>query len=251
MKRIFKNPIFMFILGLVLATTISVVATTISSHDITYKNTTVENAIDNLYTRATTYKKLDTLTNELTSGDLLSGKQAYKSNGTVVNGNISTYGGSTTVTPTLETQTLSTAGKYLTSNITIDPLTTGNIQAYYTSINSATRPASPSASINLTKGSYLCEFAYSGTGCVDNKSYYKDLSVTYTVTGCDSEEVITSHAKSQSASTKTGDCYQSAQSLIRLFKCNLNSNKTVTVSTSGLAASNNQGILATIMCAKY
>ena len=118
-----KGYIISFILGAIIFGTIGVMAAnTIEATNVTYKNTTVESAIDDLYTKATTYKKLDTLTNELTSSDLLSGKQGYKADGTVVNGNISTYNGNTNITPTSETQTLSTSGKYMNSDITINPV---------------------------------------------------------------------------------------------------------------------------------
>ena len=88
MKKVLKNPIFTFIIGAIIFSGITlVIATTVSSHDVTYKNTTVEDAIDDLYSKA---------------------KPEYI-------GNI-------TVTPTTSEQVLSTNNKILKSNITINPI---------------------------------------------------------------------------------------------------------------------------------
>lgn len=88
MKKAFKNPTLMFILGAVIFSGITaVVANTISASSITYKETTVEAAIDNLYTKA----KPD-------------------------------YTGATTFTPSSTTQTIRTNNKILKSNITINPI---------------------------------------------------------------------------------------------------------------------------------
>ena len=85
MKKVLKNPIFTFIIGAILFSGITlVVATTVSSHDVTYKNTTVEDAIDDLYTKAKPE-----------------------------------YNGTTTITPTTSEQVLSTNDKILRSDITI------------------------------------------------------------------------------------------------------------------------------------
>ena len=170
MKKILKNPVFMFVLGSIVFGTIGVVATsTITANQITYGNSTVESAINDLYTKAkpdytgtviytpsdttqtiptkdkilrsniiinqipSTYKELSTLTNELTASDLLSGKQAYKADGTVVNGSISTFTPSASYTPTTTVQTLSTNDKYMNGNITI-----GAIPSNYKELSTAT-----------------------------------------------------------------------------------------------------------------
>lgn len=51
MKKIFKNPIFTFIIGVIITGSISVFAT-IAASNITYKNTNVEEALDDLYEKA-------------------------------------------------------------------------------------------------------------------------------------------------------------------------------------------------------
>ena len=58
----------------------------------------------------------------VTASALLSGVVAYNSSGQQVAGNISTYNGSTTVTPTTSEQTLSTSGKYLSNNIKVNAI---------------------------------------------------------------------------------------------------------------------------------
>jgi hypothetical protein len=65
------------------------------------------------------------------STDILSGKTAYN-NGQMVSGTIQTYSGITSVSPSNSIQTLSTTGKYMSSNITIaavSNLTASNIKA--------------------------------------------------------------------------------------------------------------------------
>ena len=56
MKKIFKNSIFMFILGTILSTSICVIASGLLASDIKYKDTNVESALDNLYEKANSYK---------------------------------------------------------------------------------------------------------------------------------------------------------------------------------------------------
>ena len=122
MKKVFKNPIFTFVLGIILTSTIIVFADNILASSITYKeNSTVEEAIDDLYTKATTYKNLSTTTNAL-SGDLLLNKTAYDNNGNLITGSISTFTPSSSYTPTTNSQTLQTSGKYLDGDITINPI---------------------------------------------------------------------------------------------------------------------------------
>lgn len=54
-----------------------------------------------------------------TAGDVLSGKDFYLANGTKTSGSITTYSGSTSITPTTSQQTISTSGKYVASDITV------------------------------------------------------------------------------------------------------------------------------------
>ena len=55
MKKILKNRLFTFILEIMLFGSIGVYAgATIHAKDVTYKNTTVDKVLDNLYTTATT-----------------------------------------------------------------------------------------------------------------------------------------------------------------------------------------------------
>ena len=61
MKKVIKNPIFMFILGLVLATSITVFAEDLLASNIKYKKTNVESAIDDLYAKAS-HRMFDKIT---------------------------------------------------------------------------------------------------------------------------------------------------------------------------------------------
>ena len=123
--KLVKNPIFTFILGIIVAGTIGVFAIQITANDVTYSNTTVKSALDTLYTKATTNTILDTTIN-ITADKILSGNSAYNGNGTLVNGNIETYTNTaqtpTTVTPTTSQQVLPTNGKYISSDITINAI---------------------------------------------------------------------------------------------------------------------------------
>ena len=83
-----KKYIIGFIIGAVIFSGISIFATTqIVASNISYKNTTVESAIDTLYTKAK-----------------------------------SDYSGDTTFTPTTSSQTIQTNNKILKSDITINPI---------------------------------------------------------------------------------------------------------------------------------
>ena len=118
MKKILKNPIFTFIIGLVLAGTIGVVASNISASNISYGNTTLDRAMDDLYTKASTYKNLSTTT-DVTATKLLEGIKAYSSDGTLVTGSIETFIPNSLYTPTTSEQIISTNGKYINGNIKI------------------------------------------------------------------------------------------------------------------------------------
>ncbi len=86
MKKMFKSRIFIFVLGMIISTSIYVVADNLLASEVDYRDTKVDQALDTLYTTATTYKNLTPLQNELTASDLLSGKKAYNSNGEVIEG---------------------------------------------------------------------------------------------------------------------------------------------------------------------
>jgi len=119
MKRVFKNPIVMFVLGALIFSSISVYAARkYYASDIEYKETTLDKALDTLYTKTKTYKNLTETTN-VEANTLLSGKKAYKSDGSLVNGSIQTYSDAINVTPSNAQQVLQTAGKYMNSNITV------------------------------------------------------------------------------------------------------------------------------------
>ena len=59
MKKVFKNPIFMFILGAVVFGSIGVFASQIAASNITYNNTTVDLALNDLYSRVGTSFGID------------------------------------------------------------------------------------------------------------------------------------------------------------------------------------------------
>ena len=121
MRKVLKNPIFTFIIGLVLAGTIGVVASNISASNVSYGNTTLDRAMDDLYTRASTYKNLSTTT-DVTANKLLNGIKAYNSDGTLVTGSMKIFTPADSYTPTSESQTISTGGKYLNGNIKINAI---------------------------------------------------------------------------------------------------------------------------------
>lgn len=88
MKKNIKVGVISFILGAIIFGGIGVFATlNLTAASVTYDNTTVELALDDLYTKATTYKNLSTAT---TAGanDILSGKTAYDNNGNLVEGQL-------------------------------------------------------------------------------------------------------------------------------------------------------------------
>ena len=88
MKKIIKNNLLGFILGIVLTSGIAVCASEIFASSIKYKDTNVESAIDELYTISSTYKNLSSNTT-VDSSNLLSGVTAYNSNGQLITGNLS------------------------------------------------------------------------------------------------------------------------------------------------------------------
>ena len=106
MKGVLKNPIFTFILGIIISGISAYAVTQISSSNVSYTpsdNTwtnvdSVDDALDSLYTVAKTYKKLDTNTT-VEANKMLNGFTAYNKNGQLVTGNISTYTGTTIFNP--------------------------------------------------------------------------------------------------------------------------------------------------------
>ena len=89
--KIFKSRIFFFILGLMIAST-TTYALAIASKDVSYDNTTsgaaktnVQEAIDELYVKFASFKKLNVQTTA-GAGDILSGKTAYNTNGNLITG---------------------------------------------------------------------------------------------------------------------------------------------------------------------
>ena len=133
MKKIFKSRILLVIVTVILTGSISVYAAgRYYASQIDYEpsnpNFNVDNmsdALDELYDKTKNYKNLSTPT-DVESNYLLNGKKAYKSNGTLVTGSISTYNGTTNITASSETQTLQTNGKYMNSDITINALPAGS-----------------------------------------------------------------------------------------------------------------------------
>ena len=86
MKRVIKNRLFLVLFTAIICIIGSVYATTrYLASEIEYKDTTVENALNDLYTVHEIYKNLNTETN-FTANDLISGKTAYNSNGELITG---------------------------------------------------------------------------------------------------------------------------------------------------------------------
>ena len=85
--KLVKNPLFTFILGIIISGSVVFAATQISASEIEYDSThSVKDKIDDLYTTATTFKNLTTATTAVAS-DILTGKTAYDNNGNLITGN--------------------------------------------------------------------------------------------------------------------------------------------------------------------
>ncbi|MBE6161559.1 MAG: hypothetical protein E7158_05035 [Firmicutes bacterium] len=127
--KILKSRILLVIVTVILTGSISVYAAgryyaTQVDYEPSNPNFNVDNmsdALDELYDKTKNYKNLSTPT-DVEANYLLNGKKAYKSNGTLVTGSIPTYSGTTNITASSETQTLQTNGKYMNSDITIEPV---------------------------------------------------------------------------------------------------------------------------------
>ena len=66
--------------------------------------------------------KIDVTTDTVATGNLLYGYTATGADGEKINGAVAAYTGAYTVTPTQQLQTLSTQGKTMTSNVTVNPI---------------------------------------------------------------------------------------------------------------------------------
>ena len=73
MKKIFKNPMFMFIMGVVVTVSIGIGVYAINASEISYGNTTVDDTLDDLYDKAgslgTFTKKVCTYTSQGSYGN--------------------------------------------------------------------------------------------------------------------------------------------------------------------------------------
>lgn len=90
MKKIIKSRIFLVIITAILCTGITVYATsTYQASQVEYKDgKKVDAALNELYTKATTYKNLSVSTTAKAE-DIISGKTAYDNLGNLITGNIS------------------------------------------------------------------------------------------------------------------------------------------------------------------
>ena len=168
MKKLLNNKIFTFFLGCILTGGISVFAAAINASNVdytpsddTWQTNNVESAINDLYKIAKSYRKLDTQTTA-NSNHILSNFTAYNNNGELVTGTLPTYSGNTTVTPSTSSQTLSTKGKYMNSDITVSAYknTFGTAQySYQNGDDNGTK----TASLTLNKGKYII-LIITGTG---------------------------------------------------------------------------------------
>lgn len=88
MQKLLKSRIFLVIITFLITLSCTVYATTrYLASEIEYKETTVEGALNDLYTVHETYKNLN-INTDFTANDLISGKTAYNSNGELVTGNL-------------------------------------------------------------------------------------------------------------------------------------------------------------------
>ena len=252
-----KKNIFLVLVTAIICISGTAFAYSYNSSEVGYKNASIEDALDELYTKASTYKNLSTNTTA-TSSDLLLNKTAYNKDGELVIGNIATFTPASSYTPSASTQTLSTAGKYMAGDIIIDGVTPIEPSTYNTLTHLDNKPSSSSTSLSLNKGSYVCQFSYSISAHNQNPGEsYKDVSSSFTVTptGCDTSENVTSLAKLQYSRDVTNvqdkSFYQGTILGLSVFKCNINSNKTVSASFSSSGTSTTQGFVASLVCTKY
>lgn len=90
MKKVLKSRIFVAIITAIICITgTAYAAGQIFASDITYKNTTVDKALDDLYTTASDYVKLENETT-VSASNLLNGITAYDNNGNLITGAVST-----------------------------------------------------------------------------------------------------------------------------------------------------------------
>ena len=171
--KILKNPIFMFILGGIILSSVTYAATKVEADKIEYsENVSVKDKIDDLYSKTVDYKKLDTATTA-TANDILDGKTAYSSNGTLIEGSASAASlsnithfytnksaGNLSASRSLSTNTLST-GKYIVS-VSYAMAGSSSEQINYTFINNSdvVITSATCSNCNYTK---LASFGYDKT----------------------------------------------------------------------------------------
>ena len=90
MKKVLKSRLFVAIITAIICITgTAYAATQILAGDIKYKNSTVESALDDLYTTASDYVKLDNETT-VSTANLLNGITAYDNLGNLITGTVTT-----------------------------------------------------------------------------------------------------------------------------------------------------------------
>ena len=90
MKKVLKSRLFLVILTAIICITgTAYAATQVLASDIKYNDTTVDKALDNLYTTAEDYVKLENETT-VSSTNLLNGITAYDNLGNLITGSVST-----------------------------------------------------------------------------------------------------------------------------------------------------------------
>ena len=205
MKNFIKNNLKLiigFIAGIILASGIAVYAS-VNANSIDYTNNKkVSDALNELYTTSSTYKKLDVGTTA-TADDILTGKTAYSSSGELITG-------LKDLTPTFGT-----------------PLHSGY---------RGTRTTTDTTSLNLNKGKYLIIFSQSqswGRSEQYNNDFetydHSESNLTYT-NNCNLQFIsCTQH--NATATTKVGTCYIANYLWDEVFYIDVISNNT-TITTS-------------------
>ena len=108
-----KNILLVIVTAIVFAGIGAFAAIQYQANEIGYGNGTVKDAIDDLYTKSSF--------GNATSSDILNNKTALV-NGEQVTGSITTFTPSSSYTPTTSSQTISTSGKYVNGDITIEAI---------------------------------------------------------------------------------------------------------------------------------
>ena len=185
-----KKYLIGFILGAVIFGSIGVLASNIMASSVTYNNTTVDRALDTLYTTQTT--NITNLTNQISSlTEENSELQEQLEN--------------------LEEEQALLKSEDVYSNLSYNN----------------TRQTTNTATISLNKGNYVCFYAGSvATNTTTKNMRYTD-TFDLPITGCNSSNILKNDFIGTGGSTAySGSSYFNSNNYLQIFSCTVNSNNT-------------------------